>query len=103
MNNMENDSSIAPKLAAVASVFFAGLFVFELVRPRLSPPYDPSDEHARAFELIRIVLWASIALSLGFLGLRSESRACRLFSLLSITLTCVLGIMALVAKLLGGR
>ena len=97
---MENDFSNARKVAAISGAFFAVLFAFELVRPRLNPPYDPRDVHGQAIDLVWIVVWAVLALVLGFIGLRSKSRPYHLLSLFSVTLTLVFVIILTAARLL---
>ena len=97
---MENDFSGARKVAAVSGAFFSVLFVFELVRPRLYPSYDPSDVFGQAIDLVWIVLWAVLAVILGFIGLRSKSRPYHLLSLFSVTLTLVFVIILTAARLL---
>ena len=101
MNGMENESSSAGKVAALSSAFFSAVFAFELVRPRPSPPYDPSDVHGQAVELAWIVLWAAVSLVLGLIGLHNKSRPFHLLSLFSVTLTFVFVIILTAARLLG--
>ena len=102
MNGMGNEFSSARKVAAVSSAFFSVLFAFELVRPRLSPPYDPGDVHGQAIELVCIVLWAVLGLVLGFIGLHNNSRPFHLLALFSIALPCGFVIILTVARLLVG-
>ena len=96
---MENDFSSARKVAAVSGAFFSVLFVFELVRPRLNPPYDPRDVYGQAIDLVWIVVWAVLALVLGFIGLHGKSRPYHLLSLFSVTLTFMFVIILTAARL----
>jgi hypothetical protein len=102
MNFMKNSAPTGQHGAAVFGTLSSALFVFELVRPRLNPPYDPSDVHGIAEEMIFVVVLATIALVLGFIGLRSESRACRYLALFSIVLTIAVVLVGIVARLTNG-
>ena len=80
--------------AAVAALTACAIVIFDLIRPRLSPPDDPYAD--RTLEIFGDMTLLCVSLVLASFGLHAKKPAFRMMALAAFVLPCVLIVIAVI-------
>jgi len=80
--------------AVVAALIACAIVVFDLIRPRLSPPDDPYAD--RTVEIFGDMMLLCVSLVLASFGLHAKKPAFRMMALAAFVLPCALIVAAMI-------